>query len=96
MKALDPIKVFADGRTSPEVKSGTAILLIQDGTVQVGKLNLDECYDFNIEIDHPINQTKLDTIATKLVESEKPEYLNSESSLIILCPQIISDAMNWD
>jgi hypothetical protein len=96
MKALEPIKIFADGKTNPEVKTGSPILLIQNGTVKVGKLNLGESYDFNMEIEHPSNQSKLNIVATQLIENENPEYLKSEASIIVECPQTISDEMIWD
>ncbi len=94
MGKLENIQVFADGRTSPEVNSGSPILLIQDGIVQVGKLNLGDAYDINIE--HPRNQAELDPIATKLIKDKKPQYLKSETSVIVLCPNTISDMMKWD
>jgi hypothetical protein len=96
MDKLEKIQVFSDGRTSPEVNSGSSILLIQDGIVQVGKLNLGDAYDFNMEIEHPTNQAELDSIATKLIKDKKPQYLKSEASVIVLCPNIISDMMKWD
>ncbi|SFT87032.1 hypothetical protein SAMN04489724_2458 [Algoriphagus locisalis] len=96
MKELEKIQVFADGRTSPEVNSGVPILLIQDGIVQVGRIHLGEAYDFNMEIEHPINQSKLDPIATKIIKSEQPEYLKSKVSIIVFCPEKISDMMKWD
>lgn len=96
MHDLETIQVFADGRTSPEVDSGSSILLIQDGTVQVGKLYLGDAYDFNMEIDHPTNQAELDAMATKLIKHEKPQYLKSEESVIVSCPKTISDKMKWN
>jgi hypothetical protein len=96
MDELEKIQVFADGRTSPKVESGSPILLIQEGTVQVGKLNLGEAYEFNMEIEHPVNQTELDLIATKLIKREKPHYLKSEVSVIVSCPKTISNKMKWD
>ncbi len=96
MDELQKINVFADGRTSPEVNSGVPILLIQDGTVEVGKLNLGEEHDFNMEIEHPTNQAELNPIATRLIKGKKPQYLKSEVSVIVLCPNIISDKMKWD
>ena len=96
MNDLENIQVFADGRTSPKVNSGSPILLIQDGTVQVGKLNLGDAFDFNMEIEHPTNQAELDPIAFKLIKNKKPKYLKSETSVIVLCPNAISDMMKWE
>ena len=96
MDELEKIQVFADGRTYPEVNSGSPILLIQDGTVQVGKLNLGDEYDLNIEIEHPTNQAELNPIATTLIKGKKPQYLKSEVSVMVLCPNTISDKMKWD
>jgi hypothetical protein len=90
------IKIFADGKTLPEIKSGQAILLIQNGTVQVGKLNIGDSYDFNMEIEHPTNQLELKLIATELIENKKPDYLKSKYSIIIECPTEISELMVWD
>ncbi|XOV67817.1 MAG: hypothetical protein ACFHU9_01335 [Fluviicola sp.] len=96
MERLEKIQVFADGRTSPEVDSGSPILLIQDGVVQVGKLNLGDAYDLNMEIEYPTNQSELDPMATNLIKDEKPEYLKGELSVILLCLNTISDKMKWD
>ncbi len=96
MNELEKIQIFANGRTSPEVDSGSPILLIQDGTVQVGKLNLGDAYDFNVEIEHPINQSELDVIATKMIKHLKPQYLKSRVSVIVSCPKTISDRMKWN
>lgn len=96
MNELDLIKVYADGKTVPEIASGTDIILIQNGTVQVGKLNLGEQYDFNMEIEHPKNQDELDIIATEMIQKKKAEYLKSKNSIIVICPKIISNKMLWD
>lgn len=96
MKELDKITVYGDGTTYPTVPSGTDIILIQNENVQVGKLNIGEQYDFYMEIDHPKNKKELDKIAIQLISDIKPEYLNSEESIIALCPKSISEKMVWD
>lgn len=96
MNELDLIKVYANGKTVPQIISGTDIILIQNNTVQVGKLNLGEQYDFNIEIEHPKNKSELDIKATELIRKKKPEYLKSKNSVIAICPKIISNKMIWE
>ena len=96
MNELDLIKVYADGKTVPEILSGTDIILVQNSTVQVGKLNLGEQYDFNMEIEHPKNQSDLDILATVIIKEKKPQYLKSENSIIAICPKIISNKMIWE
>lgn len=95
MKELEKIKIFANGMTLPEVKSGSFVFLIQDGTVQVGKLYLGDSYDFISEIEHPKNQKELGLIAFQMIKEKKPEYLKSERSIITLCPTNISEKMIW-
>ncbi|MDO5981273.1 hypothetical protein [Flavivirga spongiicola] len=96
MKELDLIQVYGDGKTVPEIASGTDIILVQNNTVQVGKLNLGEQYDFYMEIDHPKNQGDLDILATEIIKEKKPEYLKSKNSVIAICPKIISDKIIWE
>ena len=96
MRDLEQIHVSADGKTSPDVGPGSSILLIQDGIVQVGILNIGDADDFNVEIDHPINQSELDPVATQLITNERPEYLISESSIIAVCPPSIAVRMKWE
>ncbi|MCX2745420.1 hypothetical protein OO013_16190 [Mangrovivirga sp. M17] len=95
MKELEKIQIFADGKTIPKIDSGSPILLIQNGSVHVGKINLGESYEFNMEIEHPTNKKVLDPMATKLIEKKRPEYLNSDKSIITLCPNEISDLMKF-
>jgi hypothetical protein len=96
MNELDIIKVYADGKTVPEIASGTNIILIQNNIVQVGKLNLGAQYDFNMEIEHPKNQNDLNLIATEIIKDQKPEYLKNANSVIAICPKIISNKMIWE
>ncbi|WP_452231367.1 hypothetical protein [Lacinutrix sp. MEBiC02595] len=96
IKELERITIFGDGKTKPEVESGIDIILIQDNTVQVGKLNLGKQYEFNMEIDHPKNQKELDILATKIIKEKKPEYLESKNSVIVVCPNHISGRMIWN
>ncbi|WP_299437768.1 hypothetical protein [uncultured Aquimarina sp.] len=96
MNELDRIKVYGDGKTIPKVASGTYIILIQEKTVQVGKLYLGEQYDFYMEIDHPKNQSDLAILVTELIKEKKPEYLESENSIIVICPKYIADKMIWN
>jgi hypothetical protein len=95
MKELTIIKVLASGRTEPPVPSGTDILLIQDGTVQVGRLLRDPDDTASICIDHPENQTDLDIRATQTISEQKPEYLKSKVALIVTCSADISKDMIW-
>lgn len=95
MKELTIIKISATGQTEPYVPSGTDILLIQDGTVQVGKLFQDPYEPESVYIDHPKNQTDLGFRATKIIQEQKPEYLKSEIALTVICPGDISKDMLW-
>lgn len=93
---LEQIVVFGDGTTKPKVESGINIILIQDEAVQVGKLNLGKQYEFNMEIDHPKNHKELNIVVSKIIKEKKPEYLESENSVIVVCPNHISDRMIWN
>ncbi len=95
MNELEKITVFGDGSTSPKVESGIEIILIQGSEVQVGKLNLGAQYDFNMEIEHPKNQQELAIVATEIIKEKKPEYLEAENHLILVCPKGVFDKMIW-
>ena len=95
MKELTIIKISATGKTDPNIHFGTDILLIQDGTVQVGKLLQDPEDKESFYIGHPTNQTDLDILATKIVKEQKPEYLKSDVALTVTCPAEISKDMLW-
>lgn len=87
MHELEKIKVFADGRTSPGISSGAPVLLIQDGIVQVAKLNLEDVYDLNMELERPVNKEELDELATMLITHKKAHYLKSNDCVIVSCPK---------
>jgi hypothetical protein len=95
MEELTIIKISATGKTEPFVPFGTDIILIQDGTVQVGKLLQDINDEDSVYIDHPKNQAELDILATKEIVQRKPDYLQSDISLIVVCPIEISKKMAW-
>lgn len=96
IKELEQIIVFANGKTKPEVESGINIILIQGNTAQVGKLNIGKEFDLYMEIDHPKNQNNLNALATQIIKEKRPEYLESKNSVIVICPDYISDKMIWD
>jgi len=91
---LSRIVIFATGRTEPFVPSGTEVLLIQNGRVEVGKLfytlNTLENY-----IEHPENNKKLSQKALNIVKAKNPELLESEDSVILICPMSIKNEMIW-
>ena len=95
MKELTIIRISASGVTEPYVPPGTDILLIQDGLVQVGKLLHDPDDLATVYIDHPKNQAELGRRAKKIVEKQKPEYLESDFALIVTCPVEISRDVEW-
>lgn len=49
-----------------------------------------------MEIEHPKNQSDLDILATDIIKERKPEYIESDKSVIVVCPKNISDKMIWD
>ncbi|TGE25844.1 hypothetical protein E5K00_11830 [Hymenobacter aquaticus] len=91
---LQRITLYADGSTGPEIKSGTAILLIQNGEVEVGKLVLEEDEYGSSSIEHPINAEDLKVEALDAV-SKEPELLASQKAIIVVCPQSIFSKMIW-
>ena len=92
--SLQRITVRADGSTEPEIESGTAIILIQDGEVEIGKLVLEEDDYGSISIEHPINSEDLKKEALDAV-SQEPTLLASRKSIIVVCPQTIASKMIW-
>ncbi len=95
MTELTIIQIYADGRREPDIPFGTAILLIQDGVVSVGKLMCDPEDSTSVYIDHPKNQKELDLEAMKIVKEKRPEYLKSEIDLTVICPHHIANTMIW-
>lgn len=95
MKELTVIKIFATSRTEPPIPFGTDVILIQDGSVQVGRLLQDPDDNESVYIDHPKNQVDLDLRAMKIITEQKPEYLRSDISLTVTCPTSISQDMLW-
>ena len=96
MEDLNKIQVFANGKTVPEISSGSSILLIQNGTVEVGILNIGTPEEGDINIEHPSNSDELNPLAKCIIQESKPEYLNSNSSIIAICPTSISERFKWD
>lgn len=94
-ETLTIIKVFASGRTEPEIISGTPVISIQAGVVSVGRIIINQSYDYPVYKEHPVNQDALATIATDLIKKEKPEYLESENVITILCPSSLANTMQW-
>ena len=92
--ALQKITVWADGRTEPAIASGTAIILIQDRKVEVGRLILEEDDYGSFFIEHPINSAELNANAFDIINQES-ELLESRTSVIVLCPQGIASKMLW-
>ncbi len=93
---LTEIKINANGETKPYVDSGTEILLVQDGTVSVGKLNYNPNEFYSTEIEHPTNQEELNPLAINIVKSKKPELLSSDISHVLTCPIDIKVKMKWE
>jgi hypothetical protein len=89
---LQKVRIWADGRTEPPIGSGTEILLIQGGKVEVGRfvLEADEYSDFFIE--HPNNAEELIPDALAFVNQE---LLKTDVSIIAICPRSIADKMRW-
>jgi len=92
---LQKITIWADGRTEPVIPSGTAIILIQNRVIEVGKLLLEENDEYGpISIEHPSNSEELHKEAFDIVNQE-PELLESQNSVFVLCPQSIASKMLW-
>ena len=92
--SLQRIKVWADGRTEPVIESGTAIILIQNREAEVGKIILEENDYGSFSIEHPINFDGLNQEALDAVNQE-PELLESQTSVIVICPLAIASKMRW-
>jgi len=92
--SLQRIKVWADGRTEPAIESGTAVILIQNREVEVGKITLEEDDYGSISIEHPINFDELNQEALDAVK-QQPELLESQTSVIVICPLPIASKMCW-
>ncbi|MGI4885643.1 MAG: hypothetical protein ACRYFR_11850 [Janthinobacterium lividum] len=91
---LQKITVWADGRTEPVIASGTAIILIQDREAEVGRLISEEDEYSSFFIEHPTNSEELNAEAITAV-SQEPELLESQISVIVLCPKEIASKMLW-
>ncbi|MBF9142994.1 hypothetical protein [Hymenobacter properus] len=92
--SLQKVTVYADGSTEPEVASGTPIILIQNGEVEVGRLVLEEDDYGSNSIEHPSNSEDLKREAFDAVRKE-PALLVSEKAVIVVCPQSLSSKMIW-
>ncbi|WP_206982027.1 hypothetical protein [Hymenobacter telluris] len=91
---MQKIAVWADGRTEPIIASGTAIILVQNRKTEVGRLILEDDDYGSFSIEHPVNSEELNTAALNVINQE-PELLDSQSSVIVLCPQDIASKMFW-
>jgi hypothetical protein len=91
---LSKISISADGRTDPYVPSGTEIVLIQKGTVEVGRLfYIPDTFD--TYIDHPLNNLELSQNVLEIIKLKRPEFLKSDNAVILTCPEEIKKEMIW-
>ncbi len=95
MEDLIRVKVFGDGRTEPTILSGTPVLLIQDGKVMIGRFCFEDDDPFSFHIDHPKNQDVLNGLALEIIREKKTEYLQSDSAVIVNCPDDLARQMIW-
>lgn len=95
MKELTEIKIYATGKTDPFIESGTPILQIQNGEVNVGRIVYDLNDEWSLYIDHPENNQELSSLALKLLIDKEPNFLKSDKSIIVFCPKKIAEKMNW-
>lgn len=89
------IKILGNGTTEPRINSRTEIILIQNKTVTVGRLILDDKENQAFYIEHPENLIEVDKLALQFIQSKDLTLMETENSKIILCPKFISENCTW-
>jgi hypothetical protein len=86
---------MSDGSARPPVESETEILLVQDGTVSVGKLCFDDDENADGYIVHPANEPSLNPEALQLVQQHCPQHLETKTSVVLICPLELAERMEF-
>jgi hypothetical protein len=88
------VRVLATGGTIPSVERQRALLLVQNNEVRVCRLAEDP--DFGLSMEHPRNERELNVQAHQAVEMNCPHYLRSSDAIVLICPDLIAEAAEWE
>ena len=89
MKAFDLFTIKDEKNTEPPIPMGTAIIMIDEGIIDVGKLEFHKEYN-SLTIAHPKNEGELKVEAKNAIMKKVPELLNSKKMITLVCPEEIS------
>ena len=92
MKAFDLITITDENKTDPEVPMGTAIIIVENGIVDIGRLEFHKKYE-SLAVSHPKNEGELKVKAKALIEKKAPELLRSKSMITLICPESLGKEM---
>ncbi len=96
MQPYTIIEIFPNGRTTPQIEEDTEVILIQDGGATVGMLTYDVENDFTtLAIESPVNEGVLNPEATALITQLHPEYLKTDTSIVVAAPPELAEKMEW-
>jgi hypothetical protein len=86
------------GHPQPYISDATIVILIQEGKIILSRY-IEATVDNPIPaFDHPrygAANDEIENLLLEIIKEKYPQYLGSDTSVVLSCPRIITDKIVW-